>query len=299
MTNLLIPQLTEQFKSPIDNMIALGSIKDPNFGGRNSSASQDIKRNHRNIILQQGRADFNTDSDGLTASQKVDLYCYYYFQMHFTSTYSFIEKENNYLINLIKNKNIWFVDIGCGPFTSGLAFSFWLDKITIDKPYSVNYIGVDISASMLNKAKSVKQAYGCENFNSCVFIYDKSQVIDNIKNEGLDPNESVIIINYSYLFASHSLDVDEFVKFTKSIINKFYNINGERIIILQQNPKCDELNKNWRDYKNKLAGELMSVSRKPRYPKSYNFAYEDKLESSSRLNHDYDVKCDILEHYVI
>ena len=61
----------------------LNLIQNPCMNGIYSDEAKAVKNNHRNVVLQQGRANFGIDSDGLTALQKVDLYCFYYFQMFY------------------------------------------------------------------------------------------------------------------------------------------------------------------------------------------------------------------------
>ena len=63
----------------------------------------------------------------------------------------------------MNDQNVYFIDVGCGPFTSGLAFHFWLKKQKARKnttPKSVNYIGFDSSSTMIDKAKEVTESLG-------------------------------------------------------------------------------------------------------------------------------------------
>jgi hypothetical protein len=206
-----------QFKAPIDNLVNLNLIQNPCMNGIYSDEAKAVKNNHRNVVLQQGRANFGIDSDGLTALQKVDLYCFYYFQMHFTSSYIFYLNEMEFLSNQIKQKNVWFIDIGCGPFTSGLAFNSWISKIENPDTKSINYIGIDTSQSMLNKATTVKEKLKKDNYQNCIFTTDKFEVSDNLRNLAGAPENLLIILNYSYVFASHSLEVDDFIAFTNEL----------------------------------------------------------------------------------
>ena len=65
------------FLAPIYKLQELGKIDNP----EDSKASD----RYRKIWLQQGRQDFdnpNISNCKLTSAELVDLYCYYYFQMH-------------------------------------------------------------------------------------------------------------------------------------------------------------------------------------------------------------------------
>lgn len=283
-----------QFKTPINDLVNLNLIQNPCLSSIYSDEAKAVKNNHRNIILQQGRANFDIDSDGLTALQKVDLYCFYYFQMHFTSSYIFYLNEKEFLSSQIKQKNVWFIDIGCGPFTSGFAFNSWVSKIENSGTKSINYIGIDTSQSMLNKAIKVKGKLKKDNYLNCLFTTDKFEAIDNLRNLAGAPEDLLIILNYSYLFASHSLVVDDFINFTNELINGCYVLDKSRLVIMQQNPKTDSLNNKWNLYKEMLSN-LHSYET---YPKLYGFKFKDALESSNYPQPTFNVKCDILKSFL-
>ena len=293
LTEELKNKLISNFKLPVDQLVKSGVIQDPNLNGINSSESVQIKNDHRNKIIQQGRADFDVDSDGLTAIQKVDLYGYYYFQMHFTSSYVFFLSETDFLKNVITNKHICFIDVGCGPFTSGLAFNSILSKPENMVYKSATYIGIDTSNKMLEKGQNVFKSISIPNFQQAIFNTDMKSITDGLHLMINQQEEIIFFLNYSYLFASHSLVVEEFVSFTNTILTQFCNTARCKLIVLQQNPKTDNLNIKWNDYANRLP----ALNRKDNFPKLLGFQFDDVLNSTKYQKPNMRVMCDILKSF--
>jgi len=285
-------QLEDEFLPPVNRLFASGVVQNPNANGLHTPEAKAIKNNHRNNILNQGRTDFAITSDGLTPAQKVDLYCFYYFQMHFTSSYRFYLQEKDFLQASMKGKSVYFIDIGCGPFTSGLAFNSWLSKFADLQTTSINYFGVDISKHMIEKAKSVASNTSKLNFTP-VFFEDKDQIID-IRN--IVQKDILIILNYSYLFASNSLVVEDFLSFTRDLLNTYCNQDNPEIgnaIILQQNPRLESLNLKWINYKS----QLPMFASKEQYPQLFAFQFDDALGSSNYPSPSFNVRCDLLKSF--
>ena len=77
---------------------------------------------HRKTILKQGRCDFDKPPLNLTSEELIVLYNYYYFPMHFQSSYEiysklFEEQEE------FQNQTFFFHDFGCGTLSCTLAFA--------------------------------------------------------------------------------------------------------------------------------------------------------------------------------
>ncbi len=288
LTEELKNRLIQNFKNPVDLLVRNRIIQDPNFNGVNSLESIQIKNTHRNTIVKQGRADFDVDSDGLTATQKVELYCYYYFQMHFTSSYVFYLTESDFLVNILKDKHTVFIDIGCGPYTSGVAFNSWYKKHIDSEQSQVNYMGIDTANAMVEKSWSIISNFGD-------LVYKTNSISNNLNDifnylPSINSKKEIFIINYSYLFASHSLDVNIMVDFTNRLRKEYPQT---KIIVLQQNPKTDSLNIKWNEYKTKLP----NLSSKETYPKLLGFQFDDVLNSTKYVKPNFTVKCDILKSF--
>ena len=111
---------------------------------------------HRETILEQGRTNFDESFKGLTSKEKVLIYCLHYMPMHLFSSYHIFTKY----LPLVNNKVV-FVDFGCGPLTSGIAF--W----TTFSGYSdITYFAIDSSDWMRDKAQEINRygPYGDESF---------------------------------------------------------------------------------------------------------------------------------------
>ena len=164
--------------------------------------------------------------------------------MHFTSSLAEFNKENSVIIEEIFQApyNIAFVDIGCGPYTSGLAFlecirskALKKDLNRLQKNVTLEYYGIDIADSMLSMGEDLLSAYKKETKGSG-FHFSKSYK-SNHYNEIPDliasgSEKSAILINCSYLFASRTLDVSDFVKSFKQLIN---NNPNAKIFLFYQN----------------------------------------------------------------
>ncbi len=268
------------FLDPVVDLFNNGVIEKP----ANSSA----KNRQRKQILEQGRTDFDSPSSGLTAEQKVELYCYHYFLMHLSSNLAFMLFEKDFLLNLFNENNIvYFVDIGCGPLTAGIALNRWL-KENIPGQKKVSYYGADISKSMIKKANSLlTNPHFFEEFSEVELFDDKARIVEHLSSREIT-EKSVFIINYSFLFASHSLIVQEFVDFTNNLIE-----NTPKTIILYQNPGRSDLSKKWIEYKKNLT----SFSSKKQYPLVYRYKYDDIFGSSNYPSPTLKAKFDILKNF--
>ncbi|MDC0480286.1 hypothetical protein OAN76_02275, partial [Candidatus Marinimicrobia bacterium] len=188
---------------------------------QNNNFNIETQKFHRTSIVERGQADFTRSNLGLNTDELGLLYSYYYFQMHFSSTVAlFYDLREIFLEKIINTSNkIYFVDIGCGPFTSGIAFLHFTRLRSTQKTIELRrnsidlqYRGIDLSNSMLSLGKKL-----CTDYSSGIedngLYYSKISVSNSvmrvtrsIRNSGIN---STIILNCCYLFASPSLDVDD------------------------------------------------------------------------------------------
>lgn len=269
----------KEFLVPAENIFNQNIISKP--------TNKYTKNKQRNQILKQGRANFDMASDGLTPSQKVDLYCYHYFQMHFTSSYVFFQREKELILDLLAHDELYFVDIGCGPMTSGLAFSYWISQFAPDSE-NANYIGMDISSNMINKADQIVLADNFDlRFRTIHLLTDKNKARTSLEDI-CDENPQALIINYSFLFASESLNVPDFIDFTTELHDAY-----PETFIFYQNPTLPDLNTKWNKYKNKL----QYFKSKELYPTNIRYKFDDVLGSSNYPNPTLNAKFDLLKSY--
>ena len=191
----------------------------------------------RNNVIEFGRANF--DSPCLLAPEispidKVNLYCYYNMRKHYFSSYSIFKSYFKFFSIELRQVSgrLTLIDFGCGPMTSGLAFNqIYLDKFD---NYKLNYIGIDISNAMLQKANEFSKT---SLFNSNANFY-LIKSIKELEKELLDKCfrlSNTVILNFSYLFAN--LSVGQTVKLANDInkMVKEYPLN--KYIVVYQNPK--------------------------------------------------------------
>ena len=207
---------------------------------------------HTREILERGTADFNTFFKELTPHEKVIIYCYYYMQMHVVSSFH-VFKESHFLFSeyiLNDNKNIIFIDFGCGPLTSGVALAWYYQSLGVTKLHDFHYIGIDRCESMIRKAREISVRPGWKN---CTFDFLKSYKSHDYIIELLEMyvssgryEEYLIVLNSSYLFASSTLDVGNLVTLVKKILNSY---KSHKVCLTYQNPPVDSLNNNWDNFK--------------------------------------------------
>jgi len=215
---------------------------------------------HRRQILERGTADFNTGPDGLTPDDKVIIYCYYYMEMHIVSSFHVFTSSDSLLKDYIvdPSKNIVFIDFGCGPLTSGVALAWYYGYLE-DKKQDFHYIGIDNCEAMIRKARviSERQAWrGCT-FNFLESYEDHDSILKSIDIylSSRQYEEDLIVLNYSYMFASSTLDVEKLAELVKKILNTY---KSHKICLFFQNPPPEFLNRKWEKFKS-LIPELCPV----------------------------------------
>jgi len=214
----------------------------------------------RRDIIEYGRADFTVGYKDLNVDEKTLLYCYFNMRKHFYTSCFVFEKIYESLIAVFadQEKTIVFIDLGCGPLTSGLA----LADLHFEKTQSllnVNYIGIDISQAMLEKGRKF--------ISHNIFSPDSknhfAQKPELIKKSILDEYISLdnpIVINASYLFASSSLKELELAGFINQLVKTYSTSN---IYFTYQNPDRRERNQKYINFKSQLVylGHVASVER--------------------------------------
>ena len=105
----------------------------------------------RRDILDQGRANFDVPFKGLSPSDKVLIYCNHYMPMHLISSYHIFRVHTRFFTTHLTSagNNVVFIDFGCGPLTSGIAF--W----AFARQSNIIYLGIDSSQAMRAKAQEV------------------------------------------------------------------------------------------------------------------------------------------------
>lgn len=226
-------------------------------------------------ILNYGRADFTTPYNELSPYDRVQLYCYFNMRKHFFTTYAVYEKIFTTLNRNVfqKSKKIVFIDFGCGSLTSGLALaSLYYDKE--GKPISMRYIGIDIAESMLEKAKEFTEM---ELFspNSKFSFYSSWNLIPDSTISEITQDDSFVIFNASYLFASSSLDEKSLASFVNKITSQLTN----KAYFVFQNPDRADRNEKYKRFKREVPHIVeASDTQKVYYKNNANSTFEPSSE---------------------
>ncbi len=290
----LVTLFEEQFLKPANELFESGKIGNPTDYDSDSVEAIAIRGEHRKTLINFGRGDFKNSVEGIKPEQLVDLYCYYYFQMHFSSSYAFYANQSGFLHLFVKDRNVLFIDIGCGPFTSGLAFNQWVARFAKSSNCKIDYFGADTSKSMLKKSADVIENIPDYFYNSgwassdknTLFAPEQKPTDEYLKNR-------VVIINFSYVFGSDTLTVPEMVEFTNKVVNQYCTAANEKTfqcIILQQNPDYESLNKKWTDYKM----QLKQFTSAKGYPQLLYFSFDDLFGNFGADVPEFNVKCDVM-----
>ena len=215
----------------------------------------DVNERVRLDVLDQGRTDFNDPYEGpsplnagqiyYSAAQKVLLYCALYMPMHLYSSY---HVYRTFLPH--PRVKVLFVDVGCGPLTSGIAYRAFAEHADLA------YIGIDRADEMINKAEEIDRLGpgGQILFNWSALIFDYNALPDFINSyvSGVE----AILINCCYCLASYSLNANDLADAIVQIMN-LYPKHPMRVIY--QNPPNEKLHQNWRILRRKLLSNGFAV----------------------------------------
>ena len=198
---------------------------------------------HREKILEQGRTNFDEYFEGLTSKDKVLIYCLHYMPMHLFSSYHIFTKH----LELGSDKVI-FIDFGCGPLTSGIAF--WAAFAGYD---DLAYFGIDSSDWMRHKGDVINRhgPYGDEPFfPKSRFISDYNLLYQSLCDYITTGDQTHIIFNFCYFLASKTLNIGDLSDCLIQIVAKY---SQHKMCMVYQNPKqSPDLHRNWHTIKGKL-----------------------------------------------
>ena len=261
------------------------------------------KTHHRNILVQQGQGDFVNGVNGLTPDNLTLLYCYYYFQMHFSSTVAMYYHYRDLLINEVfkPSKKIVFIDVGSGPFTSGISFLHYTKlRATRDQinplrgNLQIEYYGIDNADSMRSMGNTLLTKYEATSHDNDFryFITNQNSNYENIPNLiGKRDNQTTIIINCCYFFASTSINVTNFTQSIQQLIN---DNPSSKILLFYQNANSDIdiLRVNYRNFREGIKGlnETGNVEQLP-------FSFDDEFNSTNYKPFRGIVKIQLLKNY--
>jgi SAM-dependent methyltransferase len=196
-------------------------------------------------IIKQGQADFDAQYENLQPRDIVKLYCYFNMRKHYFTSLSLFERS--LIIDKFYNPGgrIHFIDIGCGPATSGLAFLEYLRQGD-DVPVVFEYYGIDISEAMKAEAELM--------LTNDMFHPENGKIFrESVLDIDLDCFKSAtcIILNTCYVFASGSLPVAEIALFVKNLREAYPH---KPKYLLFQNPNKERLNRKYLAFREAIGG---------------------------------------------
>ena len=242
----------------------------------------DYMRGLRETVLERGSTNFNVSSlyrnKEYTPEDKVLLYCVIYMPMHLYSSYHLYKTHLMQYRSVIESKNIVFIDFGCGPLTSGIAF--WAAAEQLNITYAnITYIGFDISEKMIDMAKKINECgpdgdhTSGERFIKGWPVFEYNDILDRLNHiEMGNYDDTLIIFNFSYLLAEETFkgDLHVLINVLQEAVKE--NCNYE-IWMVYQNVKG--FNRNW----NKLKRDLPSINfTVPGYPKIVPVKYKKLMQ---------------------
>ncbi|AFZ26649.1 hypothetical protein Cylst_4575 [Cylindrospermum stagnale PCC 7417] len=226
------------------------------------------QQNGKSYVIS-GQTEFDEPYEGLTPDERVLVYCYNNMKQHTVSQLYIFEKHSEVFEPYFfeSSKQVLFMDFGCGPLTSGIAVARYFSEHLQGKNQKLKfrYIGIDKAESMLRKAKDFSQfpeffhkesefRFYQPSSESISFAEKPSSYITNFVND-----TSLVILNFSYFFASPSLDenfIKSLVKFLKESV--FIKFNSSAICLIFQNTQGSDFNIYWHEFC-KQVSELKST----------------------------------------
>ncbi len=193
-------------------------------------------------VIGAGKANFDHPSGGFSAEERVLLYAYLNQLRHLEEL---IEIFRQIFTKKLTEK-MTVIDLGCGPFTGGLAFA------CVPGP-KFDYIGLDQSREMRKLgnqlASTVARTEDVPKFDN-IWWTDDLQSFSNEWN--IAPNWNPIFVIVSYLFASSTLNVKKLVQDLDRLLNRLGNGS---VTVLYTNSPSEEHNTKFESFTEKL-GEL-------------------------------------------
>ena len=247
-------------------------------------------------ILSQGQSNYDNVSFDKASSayyfpkDKVSIYCVHHMPRHLFGSYHIF---TNCLPPMTKNNKVVFIDFGCGPLTSGIAFHAFAGQ------NDITYFGIDRSQTMLDKAASINK-YGPNKYQDP--FYDKFELIRD--TDGLtklldryieNGDGTQIIFNFCYFFSSPTLDINNLSDIFIQIMKKY---NQHKMRFVYHNPDHRSLSKSGRlrtyGKWEKLKANLSVIRRQITQSDVETFSYSRLINGSLHNNAKvyYEILCD-------
>jgi hypothetical protein len=226
----------------------------------------------RNNIIEYGRTNFDQATLEHSSADKVNLYCYYNMRKHYFSSVAIFKSFHDYFNKGFTNSNnrITFIDFGCGPLTSCLAFQ---QSFASAPNFHFDYVGIDISIAMLNKAREFSESGLFSRDTKFQFAKSLNDISENYW-QSVFTLSNTVILNFSYLFGNISKEDTEKLAFKINGILDKYPLN--KFVLVFQNSSIEKRNRSYVIFK-KLVPRLQSITE---YPKTEKVIYRNAVMSN-------------------
>ena len=185
-------------------------------------------------ILRQGQSNFDEVSFDKPSNEyyfpkdKVSIYCVHHMPRHLFGAYHIF---TNCLTPISNENKVVFIDFGCGPLTSGIAFRAFTGRCDL------TYFGIDSSQTMLDKAAVINR-YGPNTyrepfFDKIALIRNSDSLIRLLDKYIENGDRTQIIFNFCYFFSSPTLDIDNLSDVLIEIMKKY---SQQKMCLIYQNP---------------------------------------------------------------
>jgi hypothetical protein len=163
-------------------------------------------------VIEYGRTNFNLQTK-YSPQEKVDLHCYYNMREQYCNALASFSSSADLFTSAFAStgNKVSFIDLGCGPLTSGLAFNKCFSSAN---RFYFHYIGIDIATAMLSKAREFAGS-GLLDKDSTVLLKHSLEEIDTDYWDSTFCFPNTVIINFSYQFAN--LPKEEIEKLARGI----------------------------------------------------------------------------------
>ena len=207
----------------------------------------------RSEVINFGQANFDKPYKNLQPSDIVKLYCYFNMRKHYYSSVYLFERCS-WIKKLANNVGcLKFIDVGCGPGTSGIALTDYLLSIeSLNQQF--DYIGIDYYDSMLKAAEDLMTNAVYNKCNNIVF----TKSISNLQSVDFN-NANSILLNTCYLFASPTLNIDLLSTEINSLLATYSLLPR---FLLFQNTTDESKNNNYKLFKTKIMKHEVLLSEK-------------------------------------
>lgn len=231
-------------------------------------------------VIEYGRADFDEPSYGFSPKEKVDLYCYFNMRKHYCTSLAIYREMADHLSSLHAddNANIVFIDVGCGPLTSGLAFRHALG---LGPDLRFTHVGIDRSGSMLKKAKDFA---GSDLFGQAVSFHFATALNEIPLDHWSDlfQKPSMVIFNFSYLFGN--LSDDEAMRLGEEVNDLIRKFKLNKYLVVFQNSTVERFNRSYEEFKSMLPG--LKVHKSTHHRVQYRNAQQTRYDPSETVYYE-------------